>query len=230
MQLSETIKLYLSKEQRNLIVMTMMEYIDTVNNLVSDSLNGLCINKYTSADVNAMLPSALKNQCIRDAKSIVHTYKKRCRQTALKKKELEKLNSSITLKEPTVPVLKKLCCYINNQNFKINGECIEFPVLINNKSTRICVRTSMTQEQISTFKNSKLGTMRIVYKGNKIVAQIVYEVVEPQNTHDGNVMGVDLGIKCPAVSYTSDGKVKFYGNGRKNKYMRHDIGKAIDEA
>ena len=229
MQLSETIKLYLSKEQRNLIVMTMMEYIDTVNNLVSDSLNGLCINKYTSADLNAMLPSALKNQCIRDAKSIVHTYKKRCRQTALKKKELEKLNSSITLKEPTVPVLKKLCCYINNQNFKLNGDCIEFPVLINNKSTRICVRTSMTQEQISTFKNSKLGTMRIVYKGHKIVAQIVYEVVEPQNTHDGNVMGVDLGIKCPAVSYTSDGNVKFYGNGRKNKYMRRRYAKRRKE-
>ena len=229
MQLSETIKLYLSKEQRNLIVMTMMEYIDTVNNLVSDSLNGSCINKYTSADVNAMLPSALKNQCIRDAKSIVHTYKKRCRQTALKKKELEKLNSSITLKEPTVPVLKKLCCYINNQNFKLNGDCIEFPVLINNKSTRICVRTSMTQEQISTLKNSKLGTMRIVYKSNKIVAQIVYEVVEPQNTHDGNVMGVDLGIKCPAVSYTSDGKVKFYGNGRKNKYMRRRYAKRRKE-
>lgn len=33
-------------------------------------------------------------------------------------------------------------------------------------------------------------------------------------------MGIDLGIKCPAVSYCSDGSVKFYGNGRKNKYMR----------
>ena len=33
-------------------------------------------------------------------------------------------------------------------------------------------------------------------------------------------MGVDLGIKCPAVSYISDGHIKFYGNGRKNKYMR----------
>ncbi|MGN0398452.1 MAG: RNA-guided endonuclease InsQ/TnpB family protein, partial [Candidatus Fimimorpha sp.] len=33
-------------------------------------------------------------------------------------------------------------------------------------------------------------------------------------------MGIDLGIKCPAVSYISDGSVKFYGNGRKNKYMR----------
>lgn len=33
-------------------------------------------------------------------------------------------------------------------------------------------------------------------------------------------MGIDLGIKCPAVSYTSDGSVKFYGNGRRNKYIR----------
>ena len=33
-------------------------------------------------------------------------------------------------------------------------------------------------------------------------------------------MGVDLGIKCPAVSYCPDGSVKFYGNGRKNKYIR----------
>ena len=33
-------------------------------------------------------------------------------------------------------------------------------------------------------------------------------------------MGIDLGIKCPAVSYISDGSVKFYGNGRNNKYMR----------
>ena len=62
--------------------------------------------------------------------------------------------------------------------------------------------------------------MRIVYKGNKIVAQIVYEVAEPEYSEDGNVMGIDLGIKCPAVSYISDGSVKFYGNSRNNKYMR----------
>jgi IS605 OrfB family transposase len=33
-------------------------------------------------------------------------------------------------------------------------------------------------------------------------------------------MGLDLGIKCPAVSFCSNGNVKFYGNGRKNKEMR----------
>ena len=220
MQLSETIKLYMTKEQKNLIVMAMNGYISTVNSLVSVATNGTSISKYTTADVDAALPSALTNQCIRDAKSIVNKYNKNCRKISAKNKKLFKQKSNITIKEPTVPVLKRPCCYVNNQNFKINDNHIEFPVLINGKSKRISIRASMTDNQKQIFANAKLGTMRIVYKGNKIVVQIVYEVAEPEYTDDGNVMGVDLGIKCPAVSYTSDGSVKFYGNGRKNKYMR----------
>lgn len=220
MQLSETVKLYPTEYQSELIKATMSEYISTVNSLVSDAVSGKSISKVTTADVNANLPSALTNQCIRDAKSIVNKYSKSCRKISAKNRKLSKQKSSITIKEPTVPVLKKPCCYVNNQNFKIKDNHIEFPVLINGKSKRISIRTSMTDKQKLIFANAKLGTMRIVYKGNKIVAQIVYEVVEPEYTDDGNVMGIDLGIKCPAVSYTSDGSVKFYGNGRKNKYMR----------
>ena len=48
----------------------------------------------------------------------------------------------------------------------------------------------------------------------------VYEIAEPKLKTDGNIMGIDFGIKCPAVSYCSDGSVKFYGNGRRNKYLR----------
>ena len=92
--------------------------------------------------------------------------------------------------------------------------------MVNGKSKRLSVKTKMSDKQKSVFANSKLGTMRIVYKGNKIVAQVVYETTEPIYNTEGNVMGIDLGIKCPAVSYISDGSVKFYGNGRKNKYMR----------
>ncbi len=220
MQLSETVKLYMTKKQKKLIVMTMDEYISTVNSLVSDVVNGKSISRYTTADVTANLPSALINQCIRDAKSIVNKYSKAVRQVLTKNKKLAKRKSAITVKEPTVPVLKRPCCYINNQNFKIKEDCIEFPVLMDGKSKRIAIRTSMTDRQKSIFADSKLGTMRIVYKGSKIVAQIVYEVAELDYSNGGNVMGVDLGIKCPAVSYISDGSVKFYGNGRKNKYMR----------
>ena len=220
MQLSETIKLYMTKEQKNLIVMAMNGYISTINSLVSVATNGTSISKYTTADVDAALPSALTNQCIRDARSIVNKYNKDCRKVSAKNKKLAKQKSAVTIKEPAIPVLKRPCCYINNQNFKIKDNYIDFPVLIDGKSKRISVRTSMTDRQKMIFANAKLGTMRIVCKGNKIVAQVVYEAAESQYSDDGNVMGVDLGIKCPAVSYCSDGSVKFYGNGRRNKYMR----------
>ena len=220
MKLSETVKLYLSKEQKDILVRTMHEYIHTVNRLVSLSVNGTSITKYTSADVMADLPSAMKNQCIRDAKSVVNKYNKAVRKYKLLKKKAEKKKSDVVIREPTVSVLRKPCCFVNNQNFKIDGDYICFPVLVDGKSKRISVCTAMTDKQKEIFSNAKLGTMRIVFKGNKIVAQIVYEAVEPEQSDEGNVMGVDLGIKCPAVSYSSDGSVKFYGNGRKNKYMR----------
>ena len=70
MQLSETVKLFPTSYQKALIATTMAEYISTVNGLVSYAVNGHSIAKTTSADVSANLPSALKNQCIRDAKSI----------------------------------------------------------------------------------------------------------------------------------------------------------------
>ena len=220
MQLSETVKLYMTREQKSLVVMVMNEYINTVNSLISVATNGASISKYTTADVNASLPSALTNQCIRDARSIMNKYNKDCHKASAKNKKLARQKSNITIKKTIAPVLKRPCCYVNNQNFKIRDNYIEFPVLINGKSKRIFIRTSMSDKQKQIFANAKLGTMRIVYKGNKIVAQIVHEVAEPGYTDDGNVMGVDLGIKCPAVSYISDGSVKFYGNGRKNKYMR----------
>lgn len=219
MQLSETVKLYLTREQKSLITATMAEYISTVNSLVSDATNGISISKYTTADVKANLPSALTNQCIRDAKSIVKKYTKACRDADRKNAQLAKQGKNIKV-IATIPVLRKPCCYINNQNYKVNGDYIEFPVLVNGKSKRLSVKAKLTDNQKSIFASSKLDTMRIICKNNKIVAQIVYEVAEPVYDGEGNVMGVDLGIKCPAVSYTSDGSVKFYGNGRKNKYMR----------
>ena len=215
MQLSETVKLYPTAYEKELILHTMKEYIDIVNSLVSIAINGTSISKYTSKDVKADISSALINQCIRDAKSIIRKHYKNCHRTVLKNRK-----HFLKTTAPKLPILKKPCCYINNQNFKVNANRLEFPVMVNGKSKRISISTKMTEKQEQVFKTCKLGTMRIVIKGNSLVAQIVYETVEKEYRDNGNVMGVDLGIKCPAVSYISDGNVKFYGNGRKNKYMR----------
>lgn len=220
MQLSETVKVYPTEYQKSLITQTMKEYIDTVNGLVSDAMRGHSIAKTTTANVSADLPSALLNQCIRDAKSIVRKHYKHCHKTVLKNRSLAKRGSVVRTKAPNIPILKKTCCYVNNQNYKIKDDCIDFPVMINGKSKRISVSVKLTDRQKALFADAKFGTMRIVTKNHALVAQIVYEVTEHKLKSDGNVIGIDLGIKCPAVSYCSDGSVKFYGNGRKNKYMR----------
>ena len=220
MQLSETVKVYPTEYKKTLISQTMTEYIETVNSLVSDAVSGHSIAKITTADVNANLPSALLNQCIRDAKSVVKRHYKYCHKAVLKNRIFAKCGSAIRTKAPNLPILKKPCCYINNQNYKIKENHIEFPVMVNGKSKRISVSVKLTERQKSLFSDAKFGTMRIVIKNHTLVAQIVYMVAEPELKTDGNIMGIDLGIKCPAVSYCSDGNVKFYGNGRKNKYMR----------
>ncbi|WP_165613732.1 RNA-guided endonuclease TnpB family protein, partial [Bacillus albus] len=47
------------------------------------------------------------------------------------------------------------------------------------------------------------------------------------------ILGVDLGLKVPAVAITNDDKVRFFGNGRQNKYMKRkfrSIRKKLGEA
>ena len=80
----------MTREQKSLITATMTEYINTVNGLVSNATSGISIAKYTTADVKANLPSALTNQCIRDAKSIVKKYNKVCRDADRKNIKLAK--------------------------------------------------------------------------------------------------------------------------------------------
>ena len=215
MQLNETIKLYLTREQKAIIEKTMWEYIDWVNGLIYFQMNGNSIKKYSSKDVEAHLPSALKNQCIRDAKSIWNTCQKKLKDYHMKPGKK---------KEPRVPVIKSPHFYVNNQNFKIKTEGSEificFPVCMDEKTRRISVKTKMTQRQFKVLSESKLGTMKIVCKNGKISADIPCQVKEPLLNLIGPVMGIDLGILCPAVASFPDGSVKFYGNGRQIKFIR----------
>lgn len=145
----------------------------------------------------AYLPSAVKNQCICDAKSV---YKKHVK--------------GVT---KTIAILKKPICIWNNQNFSIEKMTISFPVWID-KSMKISIRALILDQYEEALKG-KLGGLRITKKSNKYIAQITLEVEEQVNSGT-NIMGIDLGIKVPAVCVTSNNKVKFIGNSRENKYIR----------
>jgi len=210
MEQTVKIKRLPTKEQEYHLIHISREYIKTVNTLVADMVKAEKILKLSSKDVHGSMPSAVKNQAIRDAKSVYRKVKK--------------------LK--IVPILKKPVCIWNNQNYKIKDNIIEFPVLQDGKSNRIAVRVAITEYQRILLKN-QLGTLRITKKSNKWIAQIAVKIPESSPKKSDVVMGVDLGLKVPAVAVTNIGKTKFFGNGRQNKYIRrkfkskrHELGKS----
>ena len=209
-QITTQIKLIPTLEQISLLNNTMQEYIKTANCVVKDYISSENSIKHTSKSVIANLPSALKNQAIQDAKSIFKKYTKNVKLNAKKPEDKQK--------EIKVPILKKPVAIWNNQNYAIKFGYISFPVWLNGKSTRIVVEAIITDYQASLITN-KLGTLRITKKLGKYIAQIAVDV-EPIKSTGTIAMGVDLGLKIPAVAVTETGKTKFCGNGRQNKYFK----------
>ena len=159
-----------------------------------------CIDTETNQASSACitnLPSAVRNQAIRDGKSVYQKYKKTNIQS----------------------ILKKPVCIWNNQNWKLKEGVLSFPVLINGKSQRIAVPVLVSDYQLRQLNGSQLGTLRITQKSDKWIAQIAVEKPEPA-INNTKIMGVDLGLKVPAVAVTEDGTTRFCGNGRQNKYMK----------
>lgn len=197
MQLTAKIKLEPSDEHLSLISNTLKEYMDSVNDLVEYAYGQGGMPRMSSASFKANLPSALRGQVCLDARSVYN----KCCNTGLHHR------------------LKKPIAIWNNQNYKIFNDRIELPVIVQGKCTRISVPALTPKDLFEKLKASKLGTLRLTYKGHKLIAQIAYEVVVPLSSGTGTI-GVDLGVKCPAVAVADNGKVTFVGNGRQIKQKR----------
>ena len=233
MILTTSLKLEVNPEEETILRAEMAKYIVCVNSLVAQDLSGESIRKYTSKDVCAELASVVRNQAILDAKSVLRRYAKR--QQKVERKRAWFTAQGKTPKHPIrdakVSVLRKPVLFVNNQNFKIelDEKTVSIPLFLNGKMTRKIYSITLTPRQREILATtSHLTTLRIVRRRGKLLAQVGYAVEEPEAAEldvllaDPNtlVMGVDLGIKCPAVSYSTDGKVRFFGNGRENRYKR----------
>lgn len=185
--------------QTELLRSSSVEYISVINSLVDEMVKGKATTKKTTKDVVCELPSALKNQAIRDAKSVFAKVKKN--------------------KYTIVPILKKPSLIWNNQNYTFHSDKISVPLLVNGKSHRVQIKALFTSDILHRLVGSKLGTLRVTKKSGKWVAQFSLEIPTPLNTGT-KIMGVDLGLKVPAVAVTDCEQTKFFGNGRENKYVK----------
>jgi len=191
-------KLLPNAQQEKLLQETVREYMSSANDLIDYCYTQLRTPRLSSSSFSASLPSAVKNEVVNTVKSILRKYE---RGTC-----------------GTLPVLRKPVATWNNQNFKLQDGCIIFPVWADGKSTRIKVNALIEEYQREKL-GGKLGSFRLTQKNGKWIAQIAVDM-QPTAEPGKGAMGVDVGLKNPAVAVTDTGKTKFSGNGRMNKYMK----------
>jgi IS605 OrfB family transposase len=209
-QITVQAKITPNQEQRYLLDSTMKEYISLVNRIVSEYIIAEKDMKYTTRDLVATLPSAVKNQAIQDAKSVFKKYTKNLKANTKRPPDQQK--------KIKIPILKKPVAIWNNQNYNVKGDIVSFPVIIEEKSKRIELKVIMTEYQKQLLGN-RLGSLRITQKSGKYMAQIAVQAKEIPAAA-GQPMGVDLGLKIPAVAVVDGGKTRFFGNGRQNKFVK----------
>ena len=168
------------------------EYIGTINALVAALELDILPEKVSTKDFIAKLPSAVKNQALRDAQSV---YKR-----------------SVEL--GVIPVLKKPICQWNNQNWHIQEGLLTVPVSVGGRTHQMHIPCSGLQTA------GKQGILRIKKKRGKWIADVTMTQVLPESSPEQGVMGIDLGIKVPAVVHVSGKGTRFFGNGRYQRYMR----------
>lgn len=192
------VRLYPTPEQAALLRAHCQEYISTINVLVAALESDVLPDegKDTSTkDFTAALPSAVKNQALRDARSI---WKR-------------------SFELGVLPLLRKPICQWNNQNWRMEGDKLILPVYQNGKAQQINVRCA------PLVPVGTPGLLRIKRKRGKWIAEIACTLPKPESTTGEAIMGVDLGIKVPAVVHIIGKGHHFFGNGRQQRAKRRQF-------
>ncbi len=166
-------------------------------------------NKLSSADFKEHnLPSAVKNQNIREVKALYKEFKK---------SDSDKENITFKMNQPI--------CY-NNQNYEVDGHIISIP-LYTNRCERFAFPVKQTERweklQKHIANDCKLGKASLFYKnGNWFFAVTVN--LENKENNKSNIMGIDIGLKQLAVAsiQNPDGKEinRQFHNGSQAGFMR----------
>jgi len=188
-------RLYPTPEQAALLRAHCQEYLATINVLTQALDAGIFPAQGSTKDFTAALPSAVKNQALRDARSVAK------RAVALGR----------------LPRLRKPICQWNNQNWRVEGDHLVLPVWQNGKVSQIALRCTA---RTPPAQEGTPGLLRVKRKRGKWLAEIAVTLPAPEPTAAQGVMGVDLGIKIPAVVHSIGKGARFFGNGREQRFRR----------
>jgi putative transposase len=165
--------------------------------------------KLSSADFKEIkLPSAVKNQNIREVKALYKMFLKF---------DSDKDNLEFKDNQPI--------CY-NNQNYKIDNHIISIP-LYTSKSQRFAFPVKQTKRfkelQQNIESGCKLGKASLFYKRGKWYFAVTIKIADKKTTNS-NVMGIDIGLRQLAVASvkTPQGREinRQFHNGKQAGFIR----------
>jgi putative transposase len=113
-----------------------------------------------------------------------------------------------------VSLLRKPICQWNNQNWELTNCLLILPVYVDGKVQQLFIACS------GLVYTGKPGILRVKKKRGKWIADITLTQDEVLPTDGQAVMGIDLGLKVPAVTYVGGKGTRFFGNGRYQRHMR----------
>ena len=165
--------------------------------------------KLSSADFKEInLPSAVKNQNIREVKALYKLFLK---------SDSDKDNLEFKDNQPI--------CY-NNQNYKIDNHIISIP-LYTSKCQRFAFPIKQTKrfEELQQYieNDCKLGKASLFYKRGNWYFAVTIKISDKETTNS-NVMGIDIGLRQLAVVSikNSQGKEinRQFHNGKEAGFIR----------
>lgn len=117
----------------------------------------------------------------------------------------------------------------SNRSYSIHEEGeIELELGRNQGKRHLHIPFYVHEHQMEQLRQGTYKDMFIKERGDQWFAFIWLDLPKPEPP--GNlIMGVDIGIKNPAVTYTSDHRVQFFGNGRQLQFYKRYYRKKITE-
>ncbi len=161
LQNAAQIRLYPTSDQARLLIAHCFEYISTINVLVQAYDADMIEKGFSTKDFVAPLPSAVKNQVLRDARSV---FKR-------------------SLKLGRIPILKKPICQWKNQNWQVKDGVLTIPVCLDGKTQQIeipCAARELEGEK---------GILRIKKKRSKWIADVTMTLPVPEPKEEGGSDG-----------------------------------------
>lgn len=106
-----------------------------------------------------------------------------------------------------------------NSSYEINNEKITIKLGLACNQKKIDIPIYYHKQPMDRINTGIPMNMMIIFRKNKwyVYINIKYNTIMSTGT---NTMGIDIGIKVPAVCAISANQIKFFGNGRELRYIQ----------